>query len=62
MGIFIRNDVIPNMYKTYLDEEDCDNRYEALTQEDFLRFFGLKNISNTTVWKWMKFIGFTYDE
>ena len=47
MGIFIRNDIIPNIYKTYLDEEDCDNRDKALTQEDFLRLFGLKNIYQT---------------
>ena len=47
VGIYIRNDVIPDIYKTYLGE--CDSGDEPLSQECFLQMFNLKNVSNTTV-------------
>ena len=56
----IRNDNIPDTYRTYLGE--CDSGNEPLSQECFLQIFGLKNVSNTIVQKWMQNIGFTYDE
>ena len=61
IGIFIRNDIVPKIYKTYL-EDNSDSEHEPLSQQEFLALFGLKKISNTTIWKWMKHFGFTYDE
>ena len=44
---------ILNIHKTYL-QENCDIGDESLSQQDFLKLFKLKNISNTTIWKWMQ--------
>ena len=61
VGIFIRNDIIPKIYNMYLSEEN-DSGDEPLSLEDFLKLFRLKNVSNSTVWRWMSHIGFIYDE
>ena len=59
--IFIRNNILPKIYTTYLSE-DCDSGDEPLSQSEFLRLFKLKTISNSTVWKWMRHFGYCYDE
>ena len=56
----IKTNIIPNIYRTYLD--DCDSCDNPLSLEDFLYLFGLKKIGLTTVWKWMRFMNFSYDE
>ena len=35
---------------------------EDLSLEEFLSDYGLKNIGNTTIWRWMKLIGYEYNE
>ena len=42
---------------TFLDSDD-----DALSQDDLLHLFGLNKICLTTVWKWMKYMGFSYDK
>ena len=41
IGKFIRNEIIPNIYKTYL-EEDSDSEYEPLSQNDFFKIVRIK--------------------
>ena len=47
--------LIQNFFKTYLLEE-CDSN------DDLIKRFGLKNVSNSTVWRWMHHFSFSYDE
>ena len=56
----IKNNMISQVYTTYL--EDCDSGYDPLSQDYLLYLFGLKRICLKTVWKWIKFIGFSYNE
>ena len=56
----IKHNIIPQVYRTYL--EDCDSDDNPLSQDDLLYLFGLKKICLKTVWKWMKYMGFSYDE
>ena len=58
--LHIKNYILPEVYKTYLG--DCDSDDDALSQDDLLHLFGLKKICLTTVWKWMKYMGFSYNE
>ena len=58
--LHIKNSILPEVYKTCL--EDCDRDDDALSQDDLLHLFGLKKICLTTVWKWMEYMGFSYDE
>ena len=46
--MYIRNEVTPNTYKTYLFE-NYDRSDEPLSQQQNLYLFGLKNMSNTAV-------------
>ena len=46
---YIRNDAIPHIYSTHVSE-DCDSGDKPLSQSEFLQLFGLKNVSNSTVW------------
>ena len=61
IGKYIRNEAVPAIYQTYLSE-NSDSVDEALSLVDFLRLFKLKNISDSTVWRWMRDLGFSYDE
>ena len=38
IGKFIRSEIIPYIYKSYL-EEDSDSEYEPLSQQEFLALF-----------------------
>ena len=53
--MYVSNDIISNIYETYR-EENCDSGDKSLKQQDFLKLFKMKNVSNTTVWKWMQHV------
>ena len=56
----INQNLIPEMYKTYLQETPNNH----LSIEEFLEYFGLckKGISHTTTWKWLNEFGFVCKE
>ena len=56
----IKNHVFPNLHEIYLN--DCRNYDNQPTLSQFLHSFGLKNFCVTTAWKWMCYLGFTFDE
>jgi len=58
VSIHLREKIVPKIYRTYLD--DCGYDSNELSMEDFLGMFGLKYISHTTTWRWMKCVGFKY--
>ena len=41
LGMYIRNDIIPNIYATCL-EENYDSGDKSLSQEDFLNYLNLR--------------------
>jgi len=60
IGNHLRNNIIPQIYQTHLEE--CQLNNHQLSYADFLRIFHLKSISESTVWRWMKFLGFEFCE
>ena len=55
VGNKLRQKIIPKFYKSYLVDAN-----EDLSLNDFLKSFNLKSISESTIWRWMRIIGFTY--
>ncbi len=58
IGNHLRNNIIPQIYQTHLEE--CQLNNHQLSYADFFRLFHLKFISESTVWRWMKYLGFKY--
>ena len=59
VGNCIRNEIIPKIL-TFLN--NVTMIHNTLSQNNFLKLFGLKNICYSTVWRWMCHFGFSYDE
>ena len=61
IGNHLENNIIPaKKYQTRLEE--CQLNNHQVSYADFLRLFHLKSISESTVWRWMKYLGFKYCE
>ena len=58
IGIQLKQKILPNIYQTYLQECGLDNH--QLSFNDFLRMFHLKSISDSTIWRLMKYLGFNF--
>ena len=60
IGIKLKQNILPNTYKTYLQEVKLNNH--QLTYSDFQKLFHLISISHSTIFKWMKYLGFNFCE
>ncbi len=60
IGIELKQNILPNTYETYLQEVQLNNH--QLTYNDFLNLFHLKSISDSAIWRWMKYLGFNFCE
>ena len=60
VGLEIRGKIIQKIYQSYLREANISSN--ELSMNEFLFEYGLKSVCNTTIWKWMKFLGFEYNE
>ena len=60
VGLEIRGKIIPIIYVPILDELNISSN--ELSMNEFLFEYGLKSVCNTTIWKWMKFLGYEYNE
>ena len=58
VAVHLREKFVPKIYKTYLD--DCRFSEEQILIQDFLQMYGLKYISHTTTWRWLRAGGFKY--
>ncbi len=56
----IREKVLPKLFQSYLDSMYL--KPEDLLLEEFLSDYGLKNVCNTTIWRWIKINGYEYSE
>jgi len=60
IGVQMKQKILPKTYQTYLEDCGLDNQH--LSYPDFLRCFHLKSISDSTIWRWMKYLGFNFCE
>ena len=60
IGVQLRQTILPITYKTYLKESTLDNHQPLYI--NFLKLFHLKSISDSTIWRWMRKLGFQYSE
>jgi len=60
IGVQMKQKILPKTYQTYLEDCGLDNQH--LSYPDFLRCFHLKSISDSTIWRWMKYLGFSFCE
>ena len=58
IGVQLKQNIPPNTHETYPQEYTLDNH--QLSYEDFLKLFHLKSIPNSTIWRWMKYLGFNF--
>jgi len=58
---YMHADVIPATHQLFVADLPLDAPIECRSLEHFYNCFNLKNLSFTTVWRWMKHLGFTYD-
>ena len=58
IGTELKQNILPNTYQTYL--QDCGLDNHQLSYHEFLKIFHLKSISDSTIWRWMKYLGFNY--
>ena len=58
---FVHGTLMPETHALFLADLPPTAPDEVRTLEHFCHCFNLKNLSFTTVWRWMKHIGFTYD-
>ena len=56
IGNQLRQKILPDIYSSYL-QESVDNQP---LMNYFLKSFNLKSISESTIWRWIKIIGFKY--
>ena len=53
IGVELKHKILPEIYTTYLQE--CKLNNQQLSYHDFLRLYHLKSISDSTIWRWMRF-------
>ena len=51
---------IPKKYQSYLEEFNISSN--ELSLKEILFEYDLKSICSTTMWQWMKFLGYKYNE
>ena len=57
----LKNAIVPNVYKTWLDESG-DDAPLIPTFDDMMFHLNLTNICISTMWRWIKILGYTYDD
>ena len=57
----LNNVIVSNAYKTWLDESGDDTPL-MLTFDEMMFHLDLTNICISTVWRWIKILGYTYDD
>ena len=60
IGVKLKQKNLPEIYTTYLQEFKPNNQH--LSYHNFLKLFHLKSISDSTIWRWMRYLGFQYCE
>ena len=58
----IQNTITPRCYKELLDEAGEDNTSNMPCYDKLLHRLDLKNVSMSTVWRWLIYLGYRYDE
>lgn len=56
----MKRNIIPKIYDTYV--RSLPPHQNKPSYESFLNCFGLKKICVSTVWRWMHYLGYTFDE
>ena len=63
MAKYVRNTLLPDLYATYLEENNDLGIDHDLTLEEFCKMVGLTTMSPKTAWRWMKNIfEYKYEE
>ena len=61
VAVYMREELFPSIYTTYLSENNLHNNNPPTLQQ-FLMDYGIKNVSVQTAWRWMRYLGYKYDE
>jgi len=57
----VHTHVIPGTHQLFIEDLPIDAPVECWTLDHFYNCFNLRNLSFTTTWRWMRFLGFAYD-
>ena len=58
----IKNVIIPRCYQDLLEEAGEENRGNMPLYNKLLHMLDLSNVSMSTVWRWLVYLGYKYDE
>jgi len=56
----MRRNIVPKLFDTYV--RSLPPQENKPTYDSFLNCFGLKKICVSTIWRWMHYLGYTFDE
>ena len=58
----IKNVIIPRCYQDLLEEAGAENKGNMPLYNELLHMLDLSNVSMSTVWRWLVYLGYKYDE